>query len=129
MRTLFLLLAISSFFPKSYSQNPSKQLHAKRTVSAIKIDGNLDDVAWKETTPVTDLIEQRPNSGKIEDHETRSEIYLLYDNTSIYIAGYLYERTVDSISKELVGRDKIGTNDFAGITLDTYFDKINAVGF
>lgn len=29
----------------------------------------------------------------------------------------------------MVGRDKIGVNDYVGVVLDTYNDKINAVGF
>ncbi len=32
-------------------------------------------------------------------------------------------------SRELIGRDKVGINDFVGVIIDTYNDKINAVGF
>jgi len=112
------------------AQQPiSKTLAAKRTSSAIKIDGKLDEAAWKETTPATDFIEWRPNFGGKEEKETRTEVYLLYDNTAIYISGYCHEKSKDSVSKELVGRDKIGVNDYVGIIFDTYFDKINGVGF
>ncbi len=53
----------------------------------------------------------------------------MYDNTSIYVGGYCHEKTSDSISRELVGRDRIGNSDFLGIIFDTYNDKINASGF
>ncbi len=89
----------------------------------------IDDEAWKQAVPATGFTEQRPNAGQPENHETRSEFYLLYDNTAIYVAGFLHERTRDSIAKELVGRDRVGVNDYAGVMLDTYNDKINAVGF
>lgn len=112
-----------------FSQAPRKSLSAKRTIANIKIDGNIDEPAWKEATPATNFIEQRPNAGKAEDTITRTEVYILYDNTSVYVGGYCYERTRDSISNELIGRDKVGVNDFVGIILDTYNDKINAVGF
>ncbi|MEJ7671490.1 MAG: hypothetical protein WKF59_01915 [Chitinophagaceae bacterium] len=45
------------------------------------------------------------------------------------LADIVMSRTKDSISKELVGRDKAGVNDFVGIILDTYNDKINAFRF
>ncbi len=128
MRYLILQLIVLSFFQVSYSQLP-KQLQAKRTSFSIKIDGNIDEAAWKEAQPATNFIEQRPDAGKMEENVNRTEVYLLYDNTSVYVGGYCHEQTKENISKELVGRDKAGVNDFAGIILDTYNDKINALGF
>ncbi|MGQ4828441.1 hypothetical protein, partial [Enterococcus faecalis] len=75
------------------------------------------------------LVEWRPTFGKQEDKETRTEVYLLYDDNAFYIAGFCHERTTDSISKELVGRDVVGVNDFVGIIFDTYNDKINGFGY
>jgi hypothetical protein len=106
-----------------------RQLAAKRTTASINIDGNLDENVWKETTPATRFVEWRPTFGAIEDSATRTEIYLVYDNTSIYIGGYCHERTKDSVSTELIGRDKIGVNDYLGVIFDTYNDKINGFGF
>lgn len=129
MRTAWLLLLVFFFCHSGYSQTQPRQLPARRTTANIKIDGSLDDAAWKEVTPATNFIEQRPNAGKVEDYTNRTEVYILYDNTSIYVGGYCHEQTRDSIAKELVGRDKLGANDFAGIILDTYNDKSNGVGF
>ena len=106
-----------------------KQLSAKRTTANIKIDGNLDEPAWKDVIPAKDFLEFRPTFGAPENTATRTEIFLLYDNTAVYVAGYCYERTRDSISTELAGRDQVGANDFVGVMFDTYYDKINAVGF
>ncbi len=110
-------------------QPPPKTLPAKRTSFTIKIDGKLEESAWKEAIPATGFVEWRPNFGAIEDANTKTEIYLLYDNTAIYVGGYCHEKSKDSVSKELVGRDKIGVNDYVGVIFDTYFDKINGVGF
>lgn len=112
-----------------FSQPQIKELPAKRATTTIKIDGNMDEAAWKEALPATNFVEQRPDAGKMEANINRTEVYLLYDNTSIYVGGYCHEQTKENISKELVGRDKAGVNDFAGIVLDTYNDKINALGF
>ena len=123
---LFFLIAHATAF----TQTPApKTLPAKRTTATLKIDGNLDEAAWKEAVPATNFVEWRPNAGKVEDSTNRTEVYLLYDNTSVYIGGYCHERTQDSVAKELVGRDNVGVNDFVGVIFDTYYDKINASGF
>ncbi len=124
---LFILLFLYSFFANA--QLATKKLVAQRTTSVIKIDGNLDEAAWKAAVPAKDFIEFRPDFGKPEAATSRTVVYLLYDNNSMYVGGYCYEQTKDSISKELVGRDVIGVNDFLGVIFDTYSDKINGVGF
>ncbi|HMK05325.1 MAG TPA: DUF5916 domain-containing protein [Ferruginibacter sp.] len=113
----------------AFSQAPQRKLTATRSNSAIKIDGLLDDAAWKTAPVANEFFEWRPNADAKEEHDSRSEIYILYDNTSVYVAGYLHEKTGDSISTELAGRDKIGSNDFVGVIFDTYNDKINGSGF
>ncbi len=130
MRFFLCFLLISFFFfNKLSAQAPPKQLPAKKITVPIKIDGNLDEAIWKETKPATNFIEYRPKYGRLEDTASRTEVYLLYDNTSVYVGGYCHERTRDSISKELIGRDQIGVNDFVGVFLDTYNNKINGEGF
>lgn len=129
MRTASLLLIALFFQQSTYSQYEAKRLPAKKTTANFKIDGNLDEAGWKEATPATNFVEQRPNAGRVQDYTNRTEVYILYDNTSIYVGGYCHEQTKDSISRELVGRDNPGINDLVGVLLDTYNDKINAVGF
>ncbi|MDB5197449.1 MAG: carbohydrate binding family 9 protein [Flaviaesturariibacter sp.] len=127
MRFLVLLFACLGTVAFADAQQPVRQLPAKRTTASLKIDGDINEAAWKEAAPATDFVEWRPNAGARELNKTL--VYILYDNTSIYIGGYCYEKTKDSISRELIGRDRVGVNDFVGVILDTYNDKINAVGF
>jgi hypothetical protein len=130
MRKALCILIVSTLSTFCVCAQPTpKQLPAKRTNASIKIDGNLDEAAWKEALPATDFVEWRPNAGMPESGANKTIVYLLYDNTSVYIGGYCHERTRDSISKELVGRDVVGVNDFVGVIFDTYYDRINAVGF
>ncbi len=125
---IILLPCLLNFFV-TIAQTPNKKLAAKKITSSIKLDGSLSEPAWKTATPATDFIEYRPTPGAHELTPNRTEVYILYDNTSIYVGGYCHERTVDSVSKELVGRDRIGNSDFLGVIFDTYYDKINASGF
>lgn len=108
------------------SQSPAQRtLPAKRTARTVKIDGLLTDSAWKDAAMMTDLIEFRPKIGDKEEHETRTEAWLMYDDNGIYFGGYCHERTRDSIARELKGRDGYGANDYVGIIFDTYYDRLN----
>jgi hypothetical protein len=126
----FFALVVLLFALASFGQQPTpKLLPAKRTTASVKIDGDLSEAAWKEAVPATGFVEWRPNAGSPENPANRTVVYFLYDNTSVYVGGYCYEQTADSISRELVGRDVVGVNDFVGVIFDTYNDKINASGF
>lgn len=122
---LILSFIISYYF--SFSQGIPKRLAAKRTTASIKIDGNIDEEAWKDAPIATDFIEFRPKSGAKELNKT--VVKILYDNNFIYVGGYCYESNPDSIAHELAGRDQVGNSDFVGVIFDTYHDRINAVGF
>jgi len=88
-----------------------KELPAKRTTQSVKIDGLITDPAWKDAALMTDLVEFRPKMGAVEAHDVRTEAYLMYNDEGIFFGGYCYERTKDSIARELSGRDGFGTND------------------
>ncbi len=124
--TIFLLLVISV---SGLSQKKIFQYKAVKTDAAFTIDGNINEPGWKEAGALTGLVQFRPSPGTVEREENRTEIYLLYDNNYVYFGGYCHEKNRDSVSKELVGRDKIGNSDFIGVIFDTYYDKINASGF
>ncbi len=110
----------------TYAQSPvAKELPAKRTTKPVKIDGLINEEAWKDAAEMTNLTEFRPKVGAVEPPETKTIAYLMYDDEGIYFGGYCYERTKDSIATELTGRDGFGTNDYIGLIFDTYNDKIN----
>jgi Domain of unknown function (DUF5916) len=102
-----------------------KQLAAKRASGPIKIDGKLDEAAWKDAPKADDYTEFRPTPFKKEDPANRTEVYMLYSNEGLYMGGYCHESNKDSISTEITGRDGFGNNDFIGFIFDTYKDNIN----
>lgn len=111
------------------AQTSPCRLPAVKTAQTIKIDGELNEEAWKNAAIARNFIEQRPAYGRTEDEDTKTEAYILYDDNAVYVSMFCREKSKDSISRELVGRDVIGVNDFAGVMFDTYMDKINGVGF
>src|SRR5882672_5388039 len=96
-----------------HSQTPTpRELPAKRTTASIKIDGILDDTAWKDAPAALGYTEFRPVPFRKEEDAIRTEVYMLYSDEGIYMGGYCHERTKDSIASELTGRDGFGTNDY-----------------
>ena len=124
MRILLPIL-LTIYSSVALAQSAPKSLPAKRTTLPIKIDGILDDAAWNDAPAALDYTEFRPTPFKKEDSAIRTEVYMLYSDEGIYISGYCHERTRDSITAELTGRDGFGTNDYIGVIFDTYKDKIN----
>ncbi len=109
----------------AYSQTEKRALPAKRIQTPIKLDGILDDAAWKDA-PVADKFTMlRPEPFKPENPDNATQVYFVYNNEGIYVGGYLHEKNKDSIAAELTGRDGFGNNDFVGVIFDTYKDKLN----
>ena len=102
-----------------------KKLTAKRVSSVFKIDGILDEAAWKGAPVADQFTSLRPVPFLPESADNATTVYFLYSNEGIYVGGYLHEKNKDSIAAELKGRDGFGNNDFVGIIFDTYYDKLN----
>jgi hypothetical protein len=109
----------------SFCQIVPKTLEARRTTQRVVIDGKLTEPAWQDAAKANDYVEFRPVIGRKEDYANRTETFLMYSDDGLYFGGTCYERSVDSIARELVGRDGFGTNDYIGIILDTYHDNLN----
>ena len=129
MRKFLLILSVFiSSICLAQTDSLHKEIKASRKTGPIKIDGDISDKEWLNATKLDHFIEWRPSYGTVELDKNRTEISILYDDQAIYIAGYCHEEK-DSISKELVGRDVVGVNDFVGVIFDTYNDKINGFGY
>ena len=121
---LLILACFGGYFIAN-GQITAKRLTAARSNATFKIDGILNEPAWKTAPAANHFVELRPNTFRKEDEANRTEIFILYNNQGLYIGGYCHEKNKDSIATELVGRDNFGNNDFIGVVLDTYYDKIN----
>lgn len=127
-KILFLILNVVMITTAS-AQSKRLEINATKTNGTFKIDGKLSEKEWNDAPVISGFIQTQPNFGIKELDGNRTEVYMLYDNNNIYVGGYCHEIKRDSISRELVGRDQIGSNDWLGIILDTYYDKINGTGF
>ncbi|MEO7312287.1 MAG: DUF5916 domain-containing protein [Chitinophagaceae bacterium] len=125
-KTLAITLLFFAGITHAVAQKPApKQLAAKRATGPIKIDGKLDEAAWKDAPKAEGYTEFRPTPFKQEDPGKKTEVYMLYTDEGLYLGGYCHEPSRDSISTEVTGRDGFGNNDFIGFIFDTYKDHIN----
>lgn len=123
-----MLILVSTGY--AFAQNPvkEKQLTSTRAVEPPKLDAILNDKCWQGVTIATDFVESNPLPGRIESRARRTEVKILYDDEAIYVSARMYDDP-DSVARELMTRDNIGTADYIGIVLDTYLDKRNGNGF
>ncbi len=125
----FLLSAAAIFlFGFASAQNniiEKRNIIITKSTAPIKIDGILNDSAWKSAAVADKFTDFQPTPFTPERTGNETKVYFLYNNEGISIGGYLHERTKDSIAAELTGRDGFGNNDFIGIIFDTYQDKQN----
>lgn len=83
-------------------------------------------IRLEKCTSSQSFIGLRPTPFPPENPDDATEVYFLYNDEGLYVGGYLHkEKTKDSITHELVGRDGFGANDFIGVIFDTYNDKLN----
>jgi Domain of unknown function (DUF5916)/Carbohydrate family 9 binding domain-like len=112
--------------PFTFAQT-QKQMDARVASGELKIDGKLDEDAWKNADIAGDFIQYDPNPG--EPSLQKSEIRILYDDDALYIGAFLYDSAPDSILKQLSHRDKIGNTDWFSVLLDPYKDGQNGFRF
>lgn len=118
---LLLILQVNNV----HAQIVRRSLNIKKTTSAIKIDGVINEPAWKNAESADKFVSYQPVPFAPENPGTESTVFLLYNERGIYMGGILKEPSKDSIAAELTGRDGFGNNDFIGVVFDTYHDKLN----
>ncbi len=98
-----------------------------RTNMPIKIDGILDEEAWKHATQILIDIETHP--GENTPAPVTTVAYLVENGEKLYIAFDARDPDPGSIRAYLRDRDSAFNDDFVGVVLDTYNDQRRAFEF
>jgi hypothetical protein len=125
-RSLLTLVLIFQSFSSIAQEN--KKLQIERTSIAPKIDGVLDDNAWKSAEIATDFIQFKPDAGNPLPEHQRTEVRISYDDNAIYVAAYLHDNP-ENIMKQLTSRDNFGQADFFGVIFNPNNDAQNDTEF
>ena len=117
---LFLLFSLPVF-------SQDKVINASRTDEVLVIDGYMDEDSWKNAEIATNFLEQTPTEG--DPAVFRTEARILYDDNNIYVLGYCYDSSPDSVLTQLGERDDRLNADHFTVKFDTYNKMIDAFSF
>src|SRR5262245_9004560 len=92
-------------------------------VSALTVDGRLDEGVYTEHAPTTGFIQQEPHEG--QPATERTEVWVFYDDHSIYFAARMWDSQPDRMIANEMRRDAsdIYQNESLSVSFDTFNDK------
>ena len=104
-------------------------IQATRVTTPIRIDGRLDDAAYRDVAPLTKFIQQEPEEGAPVTE--RTDAWVLFDDDNVYIACRCYDDNPERIQSKDMRRDSANQrfNDNFGVMLDTFHDRRNGFIF
>lgn len=121
----FFFILLCSFLANTQGK---KTLNIVRTTAAPKIDGVLNDHAWKNADSAKNFTQFRPEMGVVEKAHQKTIVKITYDDNAIYVAAYLKDKPED-IQKQFTSRDNFGQSDFFGLVLNPNNDAQNDTEF
>ncbi|WP_299835736.1 DUF5916 domain-containing protein [uncultured Tenacibaculum sp.] len=132
MKNLTILLFIcllNTIFLNAQVNKDRKKLPATRVNSSPKIDGDLSDAVWQNVPVAKDFLEFRPDNGKSELADYKTEVKLIYDDNAIYISAKMFDPDPKNIPAEFTNRDNFGNSDFFFAMINPIDDGQNPVMF
>lgn len=123
---IVVFFSISSMLGQE--EKNKKTLHIVRTENPPKIDGILNDDAWKNAEEAKDFTEFRPKMGVKDSTEIKTIVKVTYDDNAIYFGAYLHDDP-SKIMRQLTTRDNFGQSDFFGVVLNPNNDAQNDTEF
>lgn len=132
MRFITVSVFLLFLFRLSYSQvnqendslrtsNPQKEILAMFLGSdKIIVDGELNEGVWKTVSPAKNFVEIEPGDNSASQVET--EVYVTYDADNLYFGFVCFDKDISKLRANVCDRDKMFSDDFVGVILDTYCD-------
>ena len=127
---VLILLFPSENVTQAQEQNGSgrKQAHAVRVANgSVRLDGQLEEAAWRQAPPVTDFVQKEPVQGAAPS-ETM-EVRFVYDDSAVYVGARMYSDHPDAIQAPMSRRDNVDEAEYVLLSLDTYLDRRTAYTF
>jgi hypothetical protein len=112
--------------PKSDELPPRPTLNALRVTHAPKIDGVLDDEAWKAVRPSVPFTQKSPFGG--ERPSERTSMRVVYDDDALYVA-FDCGQVASPVVARLSRRDRPTETDWVAIAFDSRSEGRSAFEF
>jgi hypothetical protein len=135
--TVFLLIHFLGLLPHLYPREKpgekypqAKNYSVQKAVSRIKIDGVLDEEAWKYPEKIELPFEWMP--GDNIPAPVKTECLVTYDRSKFYVAFRCFDPNPEKIRAHFMDRDSIDTfiqDDYVSFLIDTFNDQRRAFQF
>lgn len=130
-RIFFLLifyLSVTYIFAQVKFENNDQhyQLHIKKAVGKIILDGKLDEADWKAANIATNFAQSLPYDSSQANNQT--EARMTFDDNYLYVSAICKgprKYVVQSLKRDF----QSGTTDVFLVNLDTFKDKLNSFNF
>lgn len=121
-------LFLSLIIPANTLSAPllTPKLETTKAVGAIKIDGKLDDTAWRTAARAANFVERDP--GDNIEPPVKTEALVTYDKDNLYVGFVCYDDP-SKIRATMSQRDQYGDDDEVAFLLDTYGEAAWAYEF
>lgn len=97
-----------------------QEFQVPRTAEPPKVDGILDDEAWKqEPLRLGEWISYNPLRGDKMPLSLRTEVRIAYDDRNIYFAFHCFDNEPDRIRTTISRRDNAFNDDWIAMSLDS----------
>ncbi len=114
--------------PETASPPPRPALAALAVSEPVKVDGRLDDEAWKRADVGSHFIQREPNPGQPATEPT--EVRVVYTTSTLYVGIRALAADPGAIVGEEMQRDgALYRDDSVLVLLDTFNDDRNAYFF
>jgi len=124
MRITGLMLMTAIFISNAFAES---SLRAHRIDTPPTIDGRLDEAAWKAADVAGNFHQYEPDEG--QPATERTEVRILFDNSSLYVGLKLYDSDPAAIVRRLSRRDDDADADRVTLYLDALHDHLTGAAF
>jgi Domain of unknown function (DUF5916)/Carbohydrate family 9 binding domain-like len=126
-RLVAIFVSLFLFHSIQFAKKPVAEFHIKKTSKKIKIDGYINDDAWKDALIIPVNVEILP--GENISAPVHTTCLMIYDEHTLYIAFKAFDPRPSNIRAHLSDRDNAWDDDQVAIFLDTFNDKNRAFAF
>ncbi len=111
----------------SEDSTTNKVYQIPTTSEKIKTDGLLKEPFWQQAVVIEVPYEVQP--GDNIPAPVKTEVYIIHTESNLYLGFKAYDPDPDKIRAHFSDRDKIFSDDWLGVVLDTYNDERRSFDF
>ena len=108
---------------------PAPTVTARRADTALRVDGVLDEPAYRDTPAIDGFVQQEPY--EFQPATERTEAWIFFDERNIYVSARCWESQPERRVANEMRRDtaQLRQNDTFAVLFDTFHDRRNGYIF